>query len=60
MKTDEEEPDKMIVNYAASKSLIKNPSQQQSGKAFELLQRIIETTLRGMKMAGGDEEKTTV
>ena len=26
MKTDEEEPDKMNVNYAASKSLIKNPS----------------------------------
>ena len=54
--TDENEPDKINVSYAACKSTIKNPSVEQQEKVYEFLLRILQTSLRGMKMPGGEQE----
>ena len=60
MVSDEDLPDQMNVSYAAAKSIIKNATLEQQEKAYQLLQRVVEVSLRGMKMPGGDQERATV
>ena len=60
MKTDEDKPDYMHVSYAAALSRIKYASSQQQEKASQLMNRIIQTSLRGMDMAGGDKERAAL
>ena len=54
MKSDEDQPDLMNISYAATKSLIKNANIHQEEKALSILQRIVQLTVKGMKMPGGD------
>ena len=54
--TDENEPDKINVSYAACKSSIRNPTAQQQEKVYGFLLRILQTSLRGMTIPGGEQE----
>ena len=45
MKSDENEPDKMNVSYAATYSMITKATAETQEKACELVQRIIKSTL---------------
>ena len=58
--SDEDLPDQMNISYAATKSAIKHATLEQQEKAYQLMQRIIEVSLRGMKMPGGDQERATI
>ena len=60
IQSNEDEPDKMLVNYAAAKSTIKNASLQYKEKSCTLIQRIVSTTLKGMHMPGGQQELAVV
>ena len=60
MKTNEQEPDRMTVSYAAAKSIIKNPYEQHKVKVNLLLQKIIQSSLRGMDTPGGDQERAAI
>ena len=57
MKTNEDKPDEMHVSYASAVSKIKHASSQQQEKACQLVNRIIQTSLKGMNMVGGDKER---
>ena len=54
--TDENEPDKINVSYAACKSSVRNPTAQQQEKVYGFLLRILQTSLRGMSIPGGEQE----
>ena len=54
IKEDENESDKLNFSYASCNSTIKNASAAQQAKACELMHRIIENSLSGMKMLNGD------
>ena len=54
--TDENEPDKINVSYAACKSSVTNPTAQQQEKVYGFLLRILQTSLRGMTIPGGEQE----
>ena len=41
IRSNEEEPDKMVISYAASVSTIKNASLQAQEKACQLMQRLV-------------------
>ena len=49
MQTNEDEPDRMTVNYAACLTMIKNPSMEWIDKMNTLLETIITKTLSGWK-----------
>ena len=55
--TDENENDKLNFSYASCNSNIKNATIEQQEKACELMHRIIESSLKGMKMENGDEQR---
>jgi len=57
MQTNEEEPDRMTVNYAACLSMIKHPSMEWIEKTNGHLETIITNTLRGWKGPNIDAEK---
>ena len=58
--SNESEPDKMIVKYAAAYSRIKNASEQQFEASCKILQTIITNALKPFKFEDGDEEKATI
>ena len=58
--TDENENDKLNFSYATCNSTIKNASIEQQEKACELMHRIIESSLKGMKMENGDEQRAQI
>ena len=60
MKTDENDQDRMNISYAAAKSTIKNATIQQQEKASQLMFKIIQSSLKGMKMPGGEEELAAI
>ena len=60
MKSDEDKPEYMNISYATTLSKIKNPSIQHQEKTCQLLNRIIQTSLKGMEMAGGDKEHSEI
>ena len=58
--TDKDREDYMNVSYAAAKCFIQNASIAQRQKAEQLVHRIIETSLKGMNMPGGDAERAQI
>ena len=60
MKSDENEPDKMSVSYAATYSMINNPRKETQEKASELFQRIIKSSISGLNLEGGDQERALI
>ena len=60
MQSDEEQPDLMNVHYAAAKCTIKNASVEYQDKSCQLLKNIIQSTLKTVKLAGGDQERAQV
>ena len=52
IQSNEEEPDKMLVHYAAAVSTIKNATIQNQDKCKVLMQRIMTTTMKGLKLSG--------
>ena len=55
--SDENENNKLNFSYASCNSTIKNASIEQQEKACELMHRIIESSLKGMKMENGEEQR---
>ena len=55
MKSDENEPDKMNVSYAAAYCSIQNATAQTQEKACQLVQRIVQTFIKGMSIEGEEE-----
>ena len=45
MKSDQDEADKMSVNYAAAKCFIKNANAQNLQKSSQYVKNVVETTL---------------
>ena len=60
MKSDEDKPEYMNISYATTLSKIKNASIEHQEKTCQLLNRIIQTSLKGMEMAGGDKEHSEI
>ena len=50
MMTNEDYPDKMNINIAAARSFIKDPSFQHQQKCHDLLQRIIDNSIKDLKV----------
>ena len=60
MKSDENEPDKMNVSYAAAYCMITNATAETQAKACELVQRVIKSSLQGMNLEGGEQERAAI
>ena len=60
MASDEDAGDRMNVSYAAAKCTIKNATIASQAKASELMTRIIETSLTGLNIPGGSEQRTQI
>ena len=60
LMTDENENDKLNFSYASCNSTIKNATLEQQEKACELMHRIIESSLKGMKMENGEEQRAQI
>ena len=58
IKDHEEEPDRMIVLFAASKSRIMNASALEIERVGQHLTKVVETSLKGLKFEGGNEERS--
>ena len=50
----------MLINYAAAVSTIKNASIENQNKCNILMDRIITTTMKGLKLPGDTQEFDTV
>ena len=60
MNSQENDPEAMNMSYAASKSVIRNATQAQLEKSCQLMHQIIESSLIGMDMPGGEQERADV
>ena len=60
MKIDEDDPEAMSMSYASSKSVIKDATPAQLERAVDLMHRIIQSSLLGMDMPGGDKERADI
>ena len=60
IKTDENAPELINVSYAAALARIQNASISQQERAQGLMTNIIQTSLGGMNMPGGDEAKAEI
>ena len=60
MKIDEDDPEAMSMSYASSKSVIKDATPAQLERAVDLMHRIIQSSLIGMDMPGGDVERNAI
>ena len=56
MRSDEEEPDKMSIHYAASKSVIKLPHPEHEAKMHQLLERHVNSTIKKLRMPNDKSE----
>ena len=59
MKSDENEPEKMNVSYAAAYCSLKNATAASQEKACEFVHRIIQISLKGISIEG-DEERAMI
>ena len=60
IQTDPEEADMMNVSYAAANSAIKNATAAQQEKASQLMQRIIQNTLKSVNLPSGEQERAEI
>ena len=60
MKTDEGDAEAMNMSYAACLSVIKNATPATTERACQLMQRIIQSSLIGMDMPGGEKERADI
>ena len=60
MKSDENEPDKMNVSYAAAYCMINNAAKDTQEKASELVRRIIKSSISGLSLEGGNQERALI
>lgn len=60
IKTDQDKEDYMNVSYATAKCFIQNATLAQQQKAEQLVHRIIQTSLKGMNMPGGEAERAQI
>ena len=57
--SDEDKPEYMNVNYAAAKCIMKNANQQTQNKACELVEKLVQSSIKNLNIDENEKQKLT-